>query len=122
MHPLAHKEVGAKAEELAHRYLTERGLKTLVRNYRCRAGELDLVMLDGSVLALIEVRLRADDRFSGASASVDRKKQRRIVLAAQHLLITHKNLAVYRARFDVIAISQDFAKTKIEWIRDAFSL
>jgi putative endonuclease len=117
------KEAGDTAEHAALLYLQERGLKLLLRNYSCRGGEIDLVMLDHDVLALIEVRFRKDSRFGGAAASVTKTKQQRIALAARHLLMTKRELARYRARFDVIAMQGNANDNpSIEWIRDAFVL
>jgi putative endonuclease len=117
------KEAGAAAEAAALEYLARKGLQLLLRNYRCRGGEIDLVMLDDTTLVLIEVRLRSDLRYGGAAASVDSRKQRRLVIAARHLLLTQSNLARYRARFDVMALTPQVGReTKIEWLRDAFRL
>jgi putative endonuclease len=117
------KEAGAAAEAAALEYLVSKGLQLLLRNYRCRGGEIDLVMLDDTTLALIEVRLRSDLRYGGAAASVDSRKQQRLVIAARHLLLTKPDLARYRARFDVMALTpQSGRDDKIEWLRDAFRL
>jgi putative endonuclease len=117
------QEVGLAGEAAALKYLEEKGLRLLLRNYRCRGGEIDLVMLDSTTLALIEVRLRSDLRYGGAAASVDTRKQKRLVLAARHLLMKQPELARYRARFDVMALTpQTGNATKIEWLRDAFRL
>lgn len=117
------KDAGTEAEDTALRFLISQGLKLIARNYRCRGGEIDLVMLDGKTLVLVEVRLRTSERFGGAAASVDRRKQRRIILAARHLLTTRNDLRRYRARFDVIAVSGGRRfPVDIEWIKDAFVL
>lgn len=113
------KEAGDSGENSALDYLRQQGLKLLARNYRCRAGEIDLVMLHAGVLALIEVRYRASTQFGGAAASVTWQKQRRIINAARHLLATRADLRRYPARFDVIAITPG---AKIDWIRNAFTL
>ncbi len=119
----ARREIGESGEQLALDHLSNKGLRLLHRNYRCKGGELDLVMLDGKVLALIEVRLRSDDQFGGAAASVTPTKQKRLIVAAKHLLLTHKELSRHRARFDVVAIDADsLGKRRVEWIRDAFRL
>jgi putative endonuclease len=117
------QEVGLAGEEAALKHLERKGLHLLQRNYRCRGGEIDLVMLDGTTLALIEVRLRSDLRYGGAAASVDTRKQQRLALAARHLLLKKPELCRYRARFDVIALTPQVGRdTKIEWLRDAFRL
>jgi putative endonuclease len=117
------KEAGQAAEDAALEFLVENGLKLITRNYRCRGGELDLVMLDGKSLALIEVRYRSSDEFGGAAASVTWFKQKRIVLAARHLLTTRHELRRYPARFDVVAISGGISRPKqIDWIKAAFMI
>lgn len=117
------KDAGAAAERAARNFLEARGLRLILRNYRCRGGELDLVMLDGTTLALIEVRYRASDAYGGAAASVTWHKQRRLSLAARHLLTTHGRLRGYRARFDVIAVTGGHgAPLRLDWIKDAFVL
>jgi putative endonuclease len=117
----ARKEAGAAAENAAFQFLLRQGLKPVARNHRCRGGELDLVMLDGSTLALIEVRYRASQEFGGAAASVTWLKQRRIVLAARHLLKERHDLRNFPARFDVVAITgADWREPRIQWIKAAF--
>jgi len=106
---------GRRGEELACRHLESRGLRLLERNYRCRAGEIDLVMRDASTLVFVEVRFRASDRFGGAAASVGPAKQMRLTAAASHFL-QRKSLNL-PCRFDVIAIG---AGDRIDWIQDAF--
>jgi putative endonuclease len=84
---------------------------------------LDLVMLEGKTLALIEVRYRSSEDFGGAAASVTWFKQRRLILAARHLLTTRNDLRRYPARFDVIAVSGSTLRLpQIEWIKGAFIL
>src|SRR5689334_2717189 len=100
------REVGNLGEEIALLLLSGKGLQLVARNYRCKGGELDLVMLDGATLALIEVRFRADDSYGGAAASITPAKQRRLVIAAKHFLVNHPKLARLRARFDVIAMDR----------------
>ncbi len=116
-------EVGAAAEAFAARWLAARGTELLLRNYRRRRGELDLVIREGSVLAIVEVRMRRDGRFGGAAASVDARKQRRITLAAAQLLQARPDLARLRVRFDVLALRPrtDAEGFEVEWIRHAFT-
>jgi len=109
---------GSEAEVLAEQFLTGRGLKTVLRNYRCRGGEIDLIMKDGATLVFVEVRLRTHGGFGGAAESVAARKQQRIVLAAQHYLSTLS--ATPACRFDVIGMEALDVK-RIDWIRDAFS-
>lgn len=123
MKKTALQEAGESGEQIALSYLQRKGLTLVHRNYRCKGGELDLVMLDGRTLVLVEVRMRKNDRFGGAAASITPAKQRRIITAGKHLLVTRRDLASHAARFDVVAIRGNvFFATQIDWIKDAFRL
>jgi putative endonuclease len=112
---------GAAAEELAAQYLQVRGLKILARNLRCKAGELDLVCLDGGVLAIVEVRQRASAGFGGALVSVTWAKQRKIMCAAQFFWQREKQWRNLALRFDVLAIEGlPDGVHRIDWVKDAF--
>jgi putative endonuclease len=112
---------GAAAEDLASQYLQVRGLKILARNLRCKAGELDLVCLDGGVLVIVEVRQRGSAEFGGARASVTWTKQRKIIRTAQFFLRREKHWGNLPVRFDVLAIEglPDGAH-RVDWVKDAF--
>ena len=111
---------GESAEEQAHKFLINKGLKPVCRNFRCKQGELDLVMTDGQTLVIIEVRFRKTDQYGSAVESVTRTKQSRIIAATQFFLSSQANLSqkVDRPiRFDVVAIS---GNDNIDWIKNAF--
>lgn len=107
---------GAAAEERAETWLRQQGLRPVGSNFRCKAGEIDLVMQDGEALVFVEVRKRSDARFGGAAASITARKQARIIRAAQVYLQRYRFPPP--CRFDVIAIDGE----RIEWLRDAFTL
>jgi putative endonuclease len=107
---------GDNAELQALAYLQQQGLTLVCSNYRCKVGELDLVMKDGAALVIVEVRYRKSEQFGGALASITRQKQARIVAATQHYVIIN-NLSHYAIRFDVVAVSGD---SHINWIKNAF--
>lgn len=111
---------GRQAENAAHNYLTHQGLTLVVRNHRCRFGELDLVMMDSSTLVVAEVRSRKASNFATAAESVDRNKRNRIVMATMHLLRCKPRLNRYPIRFDVLTVN--LQSKKIRWIRNAFTL
>jgi putative endonuclease len=120
-------DIGRAAESRALRYLEIAGLLLLARNYRCRAGEIDLVMLDpqAQVLVLVEVRSRSRSDYGHAAATISHDKQRRCSLAARHLLLTRRELRRLRARFDVVAIDppvEPGGAPVVTWIRNAFPL
>ena len=116
------QKIGLQAENAAAAYLEAQGARVLLRNYRCRCGELDIVaQLGESELAIVEVRTRSSSAFGGAAASVDTGKRQRLVRASSVLLQQRKDLASLRVRFDVIVVSAPFGDARIEWIKHAFS-
>jgi putative endonuclease len=117
----ARQRSGRRAEELAAEYLRAAGCEILQCNFRRRLGELDIVARQAGVLIVAEVRSRAGTAYGGAAASVDRRKQQRIVRAASQLLQQRRDLARLPVRFDVIVVSDpEGAAPAIEWIRHAF--
>lgn len=107
---------GNEAEKLAATYLQQQGLTLLETNYRCRFGEIDLVMRDGNATVFVEVRLRSNADFGGAGMSITPHKQQKLVRAAEHYLLSHSSTS---CRFD--AVLMDKVSTQhIEWIRNAF--
>ncbi len=113
-------ERGAAAEQLAAEYLCAHGIKILARNLRCKAGELDLVGLEGDVLIIVEVRRRECADFGGALGSVTPVKQRRILRATRFFLQRERNWRGLALRFDVFAVQGAASAQQITWIKDAF--
>ena len=107
--------LGQSGESRAAAFLQTHGLKLLTRNWRCRFGEIDLVMQDGATLVFVEVRLRSHSDFGGAAASVTQAKQRKLLAAARQYLTTLKTLPP--CRFDVVAFNGNAAP---DWIKNAF--
>jgi putative endonuclease len=106
---------GAQAEQAAAAYLVKRGLQLVEKNYRCRFGEIDLIMRAGVTLVFVEVRSRSSRAFGGAAASIDARKQRKLIAAAQHYLAQLGKPPP--CRFDALL----FEGSEIEWISNAFS-
>ncbi|MGH8528493.1 MAG: YraN family protein [Nevskiales bacterium] len=115
--PTEKQRSGAQGEAAALARLETAGLQLVTRNYRCRSGELDLVMQRGATLVVIEVRRRARQDFGGALASVNAAKQARIINATRHFLVTHPRYANCQVRFDVVGIETD---GRLEWVQAAF--
>ena len=111
------QQIGQAAEDAAVVFLESQGLGILYRNFRRRAGELDIVARHGDELIIVEVRTRSSEKFGGAAASVDFRKQAKLRRAAALLLQQRKDLAALRVRFDVVAIGP----AGIEWIKHAFT-
>jgi putative endonuclease len=112
---------GLRFEDQARRYLAAQGLDLLESNYRCRFGEIDLIMRDADTLCFIEVRFRKSLDFGGASASITPTKQRRIVKAALVYLATQPRPVRLAPRFDALLIQQQPGdKLDFNWIQNAF--
>ncbi len=106
---------GTEAERAAEAFLRAQGLRSIDRNFRCRLGEIDLVMQEGDTLVFVEVRLRASAAFGGAAGSITAPKRRRIIAAAKHYLAGLSSLPP--CRFDAVLMT---GRGSPEWIRDAF--
>ncbi len=118
---LPKNHAGADAEAAAAQWLQTRELVFIERNFRCRGGEIDLIMRDRHMLVFVEVRLRSRTRFGSGSESVTTTKQRRIVQAARYYLNMHPAYSDLACRFDVLAAtSSDDGALAWEWVRDAF--
>lgn len=104
---------GDAAEDAALAFLRGEGLRQVERNFRCKGGEIDLIMQDGDTLVFVEVRQRSKDSFGGALASVTRAKQRRLIVAAQIFLQRYRMPPA--CRFDVIGYDGD----RMNWLKNA---
>ncbi|MGE4406591.1 YraN family protein [Pseudomonas sp.] len=111
---------GRSAEALALNHLARQGLRLLERNWSCRSGELDLVMLDGDTVVFVEVRYRRHAAWGGALESVDARKQQKLIKAAQLFLQKESRWASSPCRFDVVAIATHGQSQNLNWIRNAF--
>ena len=116
----AKQEAGLLAEHAALEFLQTHGLQLLQRNALYSVGELDLVMLDQSVVVFVEVRQRKNDLFGGAALSIDRRKQQKCARAAQCWLKQHARFAGNPCRFDAILFTGQPSQWNLDWIKDAF--
>ncbi len=125
-------KLGAQAELAAARYLSKRGLILVTQNFHCRFGEIDLILQDGETLVFAEVRLRNSKMFGGAAASIDARKQSKLIVTAQYYLSALPHIPA--CRFDALlffspeipnkstdnSILIKFTDADIEWIKNAF--
>jgi len=107
---------GENAEENALQFLLKQGLSAVCRNYRCKQGEIDLIMWHGTALVIVEVRYRKNAKYGSALETVTVKKQSRIIAATCHYLKANK-LTNQAIRFDVVAITGD---DNLSWVQNAF--
>ena len=110
-----HLVQGDKAEEKALQFLLSEGLSAVSQNYRCKQGEIDLIMQHETVLVFVEVRYRKNANYGNALETVTVKKQSRIIAATCHYLKAHK-LTNQALRFDVVAMTGD----NLNWVKNAF--
>jgi putative endonuclease len=110
------------AEALAARYLKDQGLCLLTCNFRARVGELDLVMTEGNVLVVVEVRARRKSTVATPGATINRSKQRRLIGATRYFLLRYRQFASRPVRFDVVEVTGELANPVIRWSRAAFTL
>ena len=111
------RQIGAKQETAAVRYLSEQGYSILERNYRNHYGEIDIIANKDHVLVFVEVKYRSTDVYGDPLEAVDTYKQRRICRAALYYYSRQRNRREMPCRFDVIAIYGDGT---IRHIEDAF--
>jgi len=98
------KRLGRWGEKRGEKFLKSKGLKTLARNFSCKTGEIDLVMVDGDgAIVFVEVRTKADESFSPPEESVTQPKRTRLLRAARYFLAAHK-IEDRPLRFDVVTV------------------
>jgi len=113
---------GTQFELIAAAWLRLRGLRLVERNYRCKLGELDLVMLDDELLVFVEVRYRAGSNYGSALDTIDHRKRQRLWRAAQHYLLVRQREHGWRAcRFDVLGINSSGRGYVFNWLTNVFS-
>lgn len=107
--------LGKDAESYAEKFLRAKGLQLISKNYRCRWGEIDLIMKEKETLVFVEVRMRNNRFYGGAIGSVDYFKQIKLERTASHYIKTFYNDAdIPDCRCDLIVIQNG----KLSWIRD----
>jgi len=100
------QETGRRGEELARKYLEERGYLVLETNYRCPEGEIDIVAVDGETLVFVEVRAKTGRAFGTPEESITLAKIRHLNRAAARYCQEHEGLPPER-RIDVVAVEMD---------------
>jgi putative endonuclease len=112
------KQTGRQGETLAASYLTDKGFQIIERNWRCSAGELDMVAMAGDTLVFVEVRTRSGPRFGSAEESITSAKQTRLIELAQTYL-QEKTLPLSKWRIDVVAVQLGRGLPQINHIENA---
>lgn len=110
------RRTGAEAEEKAARYLEQRGMRILERNFRSRRGEIDLIGVEDDYLVFVEVKFRASDGKGVPEEAVGTAKQKRICGTADYYRYIHGLGDFTPIRYDVVAVREEH----ISWYRNAF--
>ena len=115
------KLLGQWGERKCERFLKRKGMKTVVRNFSCNAGEIDLIMSDAdSGLVFVEVKSRADEKFSAAEASITPDKRAKLIRTARYFIQT-RDIENIPMRFDVvIVVLGDRGRGRIRHYENAF--
>lgn len=116
-----HNRKGKHAESMALKYLQAQGLKKLQKNFACKCGEIDLIMLDNEFLVFIEVRYRKQTQFGHPLETIDYKKQQKIIKTIQYFLMKQPEYNRFPCRIDAIAIHTQVqsGQDQIQWIKNA---
>ncbi|MES3007797.1 MAG: YraN family protein [Pseudomonadota bacterium] len=126
MPPSSHgpRAFGEQQEKIAASYLMEQGLQLICMNYRCKLGEIDLIMRTAQELVFVEVRYRKSNAFGSAVESVDLRKQRKLWRTAQSYLKALHLTNRIPCRFDILGISPEKSgqSLQFDWIQGAFQL
>lgn len=118
--------IGNIGEEAAVQAIKKRGYKIIARNYRTKMGEIDIIAKDGEYTVFVEVRLRKSNAFGSPADTIDRRKQQKIIKAAQMYAVKN-DIYDTPMRFDAVLINADtdgkkLVNTEIEIIKNAFQL
>jgi putative endonuclease len=98
------EKLGRWGEKRCEGFLKKKGFKKLTRNFSCRSGEIDLIMVDADgAIVFVEVKTRADETFEPAESVITAAKKHRMSRAARYFLATH-NIENRPFRFDVVTI------------------
>lgn len=114
-------DLGKSGENKAVKFLKDKGYEILLRNYRTKIGEIDLIAKDRNIVCFIEVKTRSDNKFGLPVESITSTKQRQIIKTAT-VYLKENNLLEKRVRFDVVSVVGRGEEEKIEVIKNAFSL
>jgi putative endonuclease len=115
------RALGQSIELEAARWLEQRGLRIVQRNFCIVGGEIDLIAREQATLVFVEVRYRRDPGALRAIDSVGPRKRRLLLRCAQAWLAQHPADARRPCRFDVVGVEGERKALRFEWIRDAFS-
>lgn len=110
--------IGKYGEDVAVRFLEQKGYKIIERNFSCRQGELDIIAKNNGYIVFIEVKTRSNFLYGMPGEAVGRDKQKHIYKVAKYYLHIHK-LENHFVRFDVVEVLLDKGRAKVNHIKQA---
>lgn len=113
------QELGKKGEDLAAKFLSDKGYKVLERNYRTPYGEIDIICHYQDTLIFVEVKTRSSQKYGLPQESITFRKKQHLRKAASLYLNTRETWTRF-IRFDVVAILIQGARPSIEHFESAF--
>ncbi|HZW83436.1 MAG TPA: YraN family protein [Candidatus Deferrimicrobium sp.] len=117
----ARRRLGQDGEKLALEYLVGLGMKLLARNYRCRLGELDLILADKGQIVFVEVRTKTSDSYGSGLESITMRKITKLRVLAMYYLADKHLTQDASIRFDIVAIHKPhLGQVKLEHLKAAF--
>ena len=116
----SNKQIGKDGEERAAKFLAHAGYEVLVRNYRSRFGEVDIIVCKDETVVFVEVKTWPKGDFFSLAQAVGKQKQKRIIKTAKCFLAEHRQYNEYYVRFDLIALDMP-GYDEIYHIENAFS-
>lgn len=112
---------GAAREQQALDFLQRQGLELITRNYRCKLGEIDLIMRDRDCLVFVEVRYRRSASHGSAAESINPRKQGKLLRTANFYLQQHGLLERQICRFDAVCIEGTGTARACQWLQNIFA-
>jgi len=113
-----HNQIGKEGEQIALDYIKKKNYKVLHTNWRYYNKEIDIVAIDNKTLAIIEVKTRTSSDFNLPEQTVSLQKQKFLIEAANAYVETFN--VDLEIRFDIISITINNKKQKIDHLEDAF--
>ena len=113
-------EFGKMGEQLAARYLEDRGYTIVEHNYRRGHLEIDLIALDGNELVVVEVKSRSNDNILQPEEAVGHKKRLALIRLANEYVKTHGRKE--NVRFDIVSIISNGKRSEIKHIKNAYNV
>src|SRR5690242_18344194 len=118
----ATQQIGHEMENLACDYLQQQGLQLLLRNYRCRMGEIDFIMREGECIVFVEVKYRRYAQYGASVEMIHHAKQIKLLRTANYYLLKNPLALTQSARFDAITIDGFGRQQKIDWLKNIIDM